>query len=104
MINERRGGSRPKTRPDDKRGGYHGGGRPKLPTVKAGNFTIHVANVRAMVVRWTPEKSALVMQEAQNWEDLEPQAIKEIETLGGSIFLSAQYPCSNGLAAKAEWK
>ncbi len=95
------GGARPKRRPDDKRGGSRGGARPRLPLLKAGQITIHVANLRAMVVKWKAQRSALVMLESRNWFMLEPEAVAEVEALGGSIFISAQYPCSAELAEKA---
>lgn len=55
---------------------------------------IDVANCRARVARTVDGKPAL----ASNWEDLEDEALAEVERAGGAINRSALYECSKGLA------
>lgn len=72
-----------------------------MSTVAPGRVTISVANTNAVITRWRSEGHNIVGDEASNWQDLESEAIAEIERQGGSVFMSAQYGCPKWLAEQA---
>lgn len=86
------------------RGGRReGSGRKPYPSIRPGEIVIDVRNARAYVSVWRNDKSAFFLEPAQNWEDLEDEASREIEQLGGHITLSGIYPCSESTKAQARF-
>jgi hypothetical protein len=90
------GGKRPGTGGKRERAG-----KIPLPIVAPGRVTICVANARAIITRWRAEGNNIVGDQAKNWQELEEEAIKEIDRQKGSITLSAQYGCPKWLRKKA---
>lgn len=74
--------------------------------MKPGEIFIHVFECRAAVARYElAEKGiagTITFRLADNWEELEPEAIASIRKCGGTIKLSGSYPCPQPLAEKAD--
>ena len=67
-------------------------------------FVISVWNCRATVSRQVDMGNGVWSYEpAANWQDIENAAIDEVEASGGAINMSAIYPCSAELAARAQF-
>lgn len=62
-------------------------------------WVINVWNCRAQVGLWLPREGKFIP--AQNWEELEAEAIEAVEGLGGARNLSGIYICPASLAEKA---
>lgn len=66
---------------------------------------ISVWNCRASVVRRVNHgTNCWGYQDASNWEELEEQAIEEVEEFGGAINISGIYPCSLHLFERAKFE
>jgi len=64
------------------------------------DHVIHVANGRAMVARFD---ARLKLHPAQNWEELESDAVEAVVAQGGGINISGLYQCPAALAERAVW-
>lgn len=70
-----------------------------------GRFIIRVWNCRAAVSRHEGDPAKeIITVEAANWQDLEDDALEEVEEQGGAINMSGHYACSAQLAARAQFK
>lgn len=85
-------------------GPRQGAGRKPFPSMRPGEVVIDVRDARAYVSRWQRNGSQFWLEVAQNWEDLEDAAIKEVEALGGYVTMSGIYPCSVELSNKATFE
>jgi len=67
-------------------------------------YTISVWNCRAAVSRIVNHGNGTWSYvEADNWEELEDDAIEAVEDFGGAINVSGQYPCPSELAERGVW-
>jgi len=66
----------------------------------ASGYAIDVWNCRARLSRWQGD----TLLEAENWRELEDEAIEAIEAFGGAVNLSGLYPCPAELAEKGVWQ
>lgn len=66
-------------------------------------YTYAGMNTRCFVSQWIRRGAAFHLQHARNYKDLQEEAEKEVKNLGGSCDISGIYPCSEDLAAKADW-
>jgi len=64
------------------------------------SFCISVVNCRAVVSRWSGNE----LTPADNWEELEDDAISVVQDVGGAINLSGLYPCPPELAQRGVWQ
>ncbi len=62
---------------------------------------ISVYNLRVAVSRYVKEADGFTIQPASNWEELEEDALREVENQDGARNLSGHYACSGELAARA---
>lgn len=67
------------------------------------NIIIDVRNTRACVSRKVVTDSSFTYEPCANWEWLEDAASEAIARLGGSVTLSALYPCPPELMRFALW-
>ncbi len=68
------------------------------------SYVISVWNCRAVVSkRVIHEGGTWSYLEADNWEELEDEAIEAVEDFGGAINVSGLYPCPLDLAEKGRW-
>lgn len=73
-------------------------GNRELDRVLAGVY-ISVANGRAVVSHTTPQGQT---GPVANWQELEDDALAEVEAQGGHATMSSIYECSPRLAARAK--
>jgi hypothetical protein len=76
---------------------------PVVPADK--RALIRVSGLRARVSRdvRTSPRGTFDVEEAVNWESLEPDAIEAVEAVGGAIWHDDDYPCPDALAERAVW-
>lgn len=67
------------------------------------NLIIDVRNARAYVSRKVGTDASFRYESCANWTWLEDAAAEAVEAQGGSITLSALYPCPTELARFALW-
>lgn len=66
-----------------------------------GQMIISVWNCRAVVSRYERAKDWFRVQEADNWQELEADALAEVETQDGARTEFGHYGCSEHLAHRA---
>jgi len=64
-------------------------------------YVISVSNCRAQVCACIPNERGWTLVPAENWEELEEEAIEAVEAQGGAINISGFYHCPAELADKA---
>lgn len=72
--------------------------------VEPGHIIIFVENGRAMVVLLVEAfNNTLALKKAENWEELEERAVREVKGQGGSTYQMGEYACSPELAGRARF-
>jgi hypothetical protein len=74
-----------------------------MPGWRSGRAFISLWGGRAAVARYRPHPAGPCWEYAENWEELEPAALRALEQCGGWAFAAGHYPCPQHLAARARW-
>lgn len=69
-----------------------------------GQVIINVSNQRATVAQYVGVCGGVKMEPAQNWQELEPEALAAVEATQASVAMSGYYPCPPELAQRAVFR